>query len=95
MSIFLALTDSSAKRQRQNLRKMETRRLGREKMKMDQAEQQQVAAERRGMSIQEYRGQRAEDKKGKRMSRTQERRARKGRNRLKQKAEEGDKMDVE
>lgn len=74
---------------------MEARKLAKEQSKMVTAEQQIVAAERRGMTIQEYRGQRPEAKKAGGKSRTQERRARKEKERLRKKVEEGDRMDLE
>ena len=73
---------------------MQARRLAKEQSKMVTAEQQTVAAERRGMTIQEYRGQKPAEKKSVK-SESQKRRSRKERERLKKKAEQADAMDVE
>jgi hypothetical protein len=74
---------------------MQARKLAKEQSKMVTAEQQTVAAERRGMTIQEYRGQRPEAKKGSKMTESQKRRARKEKERLRKKVEAGEAMDVE
>lgn len=55
---------------------------------------QSVAAERRGMTIQEYRGGKPEGKKSGK-SEGQKRRSRKERERLRKMVEKGDAMDVE
>ncbi|KAJ4352713.1 hypothetical protein N0V95_004038 [Ascochyta clinopodiicola] len=83
-----------SKRQRQNMAKMEARRLAKEQSKMVIPEQQTVAAERRGMTIQAYRGQRPEGRKDAK-SESMKRRSRKERERLRKKAEAGDAMEVE
>jgi hypothetical protein len=72
---------------------MQARQLAKEQSKMVTAEQQTVAAERRGMTIQEYRGQRPEGRKSGK-SETQKRRSRKERERLKKKAEQENAMDL-
>lgn len=82
-----------AKRQRQNLAKMQARKLAKEQSKMVTVEQQAVAAERRGMTIQEYRGQRPEGQKVN--VKSQKRRMRKERERLRKKVEQGEAMDLE
>lgn len=58
-------------------------------------EQQSVAAERRGMKIQEYRGQRPEGMQKGGKTESQKRRSRKERERLKKKAEQADAMEIE
>ncbi|KAF3005838.1 hypothetical protein E8E13_008635 [Curvularia kusanoi] len=84
-----------SKRQRQNLAKMQARKLAKEKSKMVTAEEQTVAAERRGMTIQEYKGGKPPPEKKSGKSETKTRRSRKERQRLKKKAEQADAMDIE
>lgn len=73
---------------------MQARKLAKEQSKMVTAEEQTVAAERRGMTIQEYRGQKpAGQKSGK--SEGQKRRLRKEKERMKKKAEQADAMEIE
>ena len=58
------------------------------------AEEQAVAAERRGMTIQEYRGGKPQGKKSGKTE-TNKRRLRKEKERLKKKAEQADAMEIE
>lgn len=73
---------------------MQARRLAKEQSKMVIPEQQAVAAERKGMTIQEYRGQRPTGKKDTK-GESQKRRSRKERERLKKKAEQAGAMEID
>ncbi|KAJ4984644.1 hypothetical protein SVAN01_09833 [Stagonosporopsis vannaccii] len=83
-----------SKRQRQNMAKMQARRLAKEQSKMIIPEQQTVAAKRKGMTIEEYRGQRPVGKKSEK-NESQKRRSRKERERLKKKAEQAGAMEID
>lgn len=74
--------------------RMQARRLAKEQSKMIIPEQQSVAAERKGMVIQEYRGQRPAGKNGGK-SEGQKRRSRKERERLRKKAEQAGAMEID
>lgn len=58
-------------------------------------EQQTVAAERRGMTIQQYRGQKPEGVKKSSSDATKKRRSRKERERLKKKVEQAGAMEID
>ena len=73
---------------------MQARKLAKEQSKMVTAEQQTVAAERRGMTIQEYRGHKPPGKRSGK-SESQKRRSRKERERLKKKAEQAGAMEID
>ncbi|KAH6612719.1 hypothetical protein C7974DRAFT_406219 [Boeremia exigua] len=83
-----------SKRQRQNLARMQARKLAKEQSKMVTVEEQAVAAERKGMTIQEYRGQKPPKKKSEKND-SQRRRSRKERERLKKKAEQAGAMEID
>jgi hypothetical protein len=73
---------------------MQARKLAKEQSKMVTVEEQVVAAERRGMTIQEYRGGKPQGKKSGKTE-TDKRRSRKEKERMKKKAEQADAMEIE
>lgn len=73
---------------------MQARKLAKEQSKMVTVEEQAVAAERRGMTIREYRGGKPQGKKSGKTE-TDKRRLRKEKERLKKKAEQADAMEIE
>jgi hypothetical protein len=88
---FLPSTKSSpAKRTRQNIAKMEKRRLARERHQQSKLRQQNDAAEQKHLPLNEQQRRRKESKK----NATQSRRQRKEKQRAREVADQGDAMDI-
>ncbi|KAF1924381.1 uncharacterized protein M421DRAFT_95476 [Didymella exigua CBS 183.55] len=91
----VATEPKMSRRARQNMERAQARRLAKEKSKMVVSELQTVAAERRGMTIQQYRGLKPEGVKKSRSDATKKRRSRQAREKLKKKVEQASAMEID